>query len=87
MLNPESVIDINLELVNKIRYVIADLEREYQECQGLILSEDDLKCNLFRKIYPLFLAPEKKSIKENTMDDGVFGSPLHAEIKFYDEKD
>jgi hypothetical protein len=29
---------------------IKEIEREYQQSQGLILTEDDLKCLLYRKL-------------------------------------
>ena len=40
-------------MINLIVQEIKIIEQEYQSCQGLILSEDDLKCHLFRRIYDL----------------------------------
>lgn len=68
-------------IIEKIIEKISELESEYQECQGLILSEDDLKCHIFRKIYPLF------DNCQMTMDPNIYANPLHTEIKFFDEND
>ena len=64
-----------LELIEQI---IKEIESDYQITQGLILSEDDLKCHLFRKLYPYF-EPAKDS-----MDPNIKASPLHAELKYFD---
>lgn len=69
------------EIAESIETKIRELETEFQNSQGLILSEDDLKCNVFRKIYPLF----QHSL--DTMDQGIKGSQLHTEVKFFDEND
>jgi len=68
-------------LLESIMVEIRNLESEFRESKGLILSEDDLKCHLFRKIYPLL------SHNQQTMDTAILGSPLHTEIKFFDEND
>jgi hypothetical protein len=72
---------INTQLVNAILGEIAHIEAEYQFSQGMILSEDDLKCHLFAKIRTLL--PQAVP----TFNPEVMGSPLHAEIKFFDEKE
>ena len=59
---------------------ILNISHEYQKNQGLILSEDDLKCHIFRKIYDLI--PDHSM---RTHNKGITGSPLHSEIRFYDE--
>ena len=41
---------INPNFINQIVYSIGEKEREYRVNQGLILSEDDLKCLIFKKI-------------------------------------
>lgn len=68
-------------MINAIITRIKELEIEFQSSQGLILSESDLKCNIFRKIYSLF---EHSVI---TMDNGILASPLHSELKFFDMED
>jgi hypothetical protein len=59
---------------------IRNISDEYQKNQGLILSEDDLKCHIFRKIYDLI--PDH-SVRTHNCE--ITGSPLHSEIRFYDE--
>jgi hypothetical protein len=66
-------------LIEEIVTEINNLEQEFRRSKGLILSEDDLKCHLFRKIYPLL------DHCQQTMDINIFASPLHTEIKFFDE--
>ncbi|MGO8762687.1 MAG: hypothetical protein ACLP2P_01645 [Desulfobaccales bacterium] len=67
-------------LVDNIIREIRNISDEYQKNQGLILSEADLKCHIFRKIYDLI--PNHNMI---THDPEITGSPLHSEIRFYDE--
>lgn len=70
---------MDIQTVEDIISQITELESDYQENKALILSEDDLKCQIFRKIYPLF------DHNQVTMDNNIKGSPLHTEIKFFDE--
>lgn len=58
---------------------VSELEQEYQESKGLILTEDDLKCHLFSKLNSLVNGSFE------TMDSGIRTSPLHSELKFFDE--
>ena len=67
-------------LEEKIITEIKNISEEYKSNQGLILSEDDLKCHIFRKLYDLF---PNHSIA--THDHEITASPLHTEIRFYDE--
>lgn len=71
---------INETLVNDILDKIKQIELEYKQCQGLILSEDDLKCLLYSKISCM----TKKNLQ--TIDINILGCPLHTEIPFYNEK-
>lgn len=57
-----------------------ELEREFQSNKGIMLTESDLHCLLFRKIYDLF--PHNVP----TFNSEIKGSPLHSEIKFFNEK-
>lgn len=70
-----------MDIIKSIIEKINELEAEFKESKALILSEGDLKCHLFRKLYSLF------NHNENTMDSHFTGSPLHTEIKFFDESD
>jgi hypothetical protein len=71
--------DINEALVNKIIEFLKELEHTFQKSQGLILTEDDLKCLLFSKLY-------HHLSHEQTIDKNVFASAIHSEVKFYDEE-
>lgn len=68
-------------LVEKIVEAISNLGCEYRQNQGLILSESDLKCLIYKNIFDLL--PQKLP----TTDNNITGSPLHTEIPFYDEDD
>lgn len=70
---------IDEDLIRRIVRAISDLEYEYRRNQGLILSEADLECLIFQRLSRLL--PNKLP----TADDGITGSPLHAEINFFDE--
>lgn len=70
---------INTELVGTIVTEICLLEEEYQQNQGMILTEDDLKCHLFSRLKAVL--PQRLP----TINRGVTGSPLHSEVKFFDE--
>jgi len=63
------------EIISKIKA----LEIEFQSIKGLILSESDLKLNVYRSIYPIF----EHSL--NTMDYDIKANPIHSEIKFFNE--
>ncbi len=62
-----------------IEPIVKEIETEFQNSQGLILSEDDLKCHLFRKLYPHF------NHSSNSMDCNIKASPLHSELKYFDK--
>lgn len=63
----------------KFKQRLSELESEYKDVIGLILSESDLKVHVFRKIFDLFLT------RYESYDAGHFASPIHTEIKFFDE--
>ena len=66
-----------LDIIEEIKVI----EQDYQQCQGLVLSEDDLKCHIFRRLYD-------KISDHNipTINRGISGSPLHTEVRFYDRQ-
>ncbi len=71
-------ININ-ETANLILQKILELEQDFQQNKGIILTESDLHCLLFHKLYSLF------SHHKKTSDFNIFGSPLHSEITFLNE--
>lgn len=78
--NPFNLDNINTGSVfNVISGIISEIEAEYQENQGLILTEDDLKSILYCKLHAIF--PDKIA----TMDPGIYASPLHTEVSFFDK--
>ncbi|PWK72896.1 hypothetical protein LX99_04226 [Mucilaginibacter oryzae] len=70
---------IDKDLVDRVLVEIDELEKEYQACQGLILTETDLQANLFSRLKRLF------NDSYETINRGTFGSPLHTEVKFFDQ--
>lgn len=68
-----------MDIHRDIESVIAEIETQFQQSPGLILTESDLKCHIVRKLHPLF------SHKLPTRDSGILASPLHTELAFYDE--
>jgi len=69
------------DIIQSIIEKITDLETEFNDCKALILSEDDMKLHICRKIYSLF------DHRQLTMDRNIYGSPIHTEIKFFDENE
>ncbi|WP_144038254.1 hypothetical protein [Soonwooa buanensis] len=55
------------------------LQTNYQSNKALILTESDLKCQLFRLIYELF------PIDNSTFSEEITGCAVHSEVKFFDE--
>lgn len=64
--------------IEGILNIIKRIELEYQQTQGLILSEDDLKCLVYKYLYELYSLPMK------TIDTDVKAIRLHTEIPWYD---
>ena len=74
-------LDIN-NLLPQFEQAISDLGLEYLAAPGLILTEDDLKCLLYKKLtcMPEFSEPVP------TQDRHIRGTPVHAEVSWYGEK-
>ena len=60
---------------------IKEIEKEYQQSQGLILTEDDLKCLLYRKLMGI----PKLSKITRTQDQNIFANSIHTEVSWYDD--
>ncbi|MDI6727793.1 MAG: hypothetical protein QMD44_02555 [Thermodesulfovibrionales bacterium] len=67
------------EVVLDVERAIDVIARDYYRIKGLILSEDDLKCALYRKLYPIYSEPVP------TLDNNITAIALHTEIPWYDE--
>lgn len=63
-----------------IEQKITELEKEYQKMQGLILTEDDLKCSLYNKLMQI---PEV-SQRIETQDKQICANSIHTEVSWYD---
>jgi len=74
-------LEINDYLIEVVIQHLKELEKVYQLNQALFLTEDDIKCHLFRILDDLF------SKYSPTINPGVTGSALHSEVKFYDENE
>jgi hypothetical protein len=72
---------IDEHLILRIENEIRDLASECKRIPGLVLTEDDLKCQLFRRLLRL-LGPDQSYQSE----DGLWASPVHAEVPWFDEK-
>ena len=68
-------------LRNHIETSVDALSREYQRTQGLFLTEDDLKCALYHKLYTIntFSSPE------TTLDEHISSIRIHSEVSWFDE--
>jgi len=60
---------------------IKEIEREFQQSQGLILTEDDLKCLLYGKLMEIPGLSEKRT----TLDANISATSVHAEVSWYDD--
>lgn len=67
------------EVVLDVERAVDVIARDYHRVKGLILSEDDLKCSLYRKLYSLYSEPVP------TIDNDISAIALHTEIPWYDE--
>lgn len=59
---------------------IKEIEEEYQQTQGLILTEDDLKCLIYKKLTEI----PKLSKITRTEDTQILANSIHTEVSWYD---
>lgn len=71
---------IGTNLHPKIISIVDQIGNEYCQNQGLILTEDDLKCLIYSRLSQL---DELKTF-ENTIDEGIKANFVHAELSWYD---
>ena len=68
--------------VCEVKRVIDNLAKEFCKVRGLLLTEDDLKCQLFAKLKEIpGIGKPKKSA-----DPDVLAPSIHAEISWFDER-
>lgn len=73
---------IDEHLIPRIENEIRDLANDCNRIPGLVLTEDDLKCQLFRRLLRL---PGADQIYQS--EDGLWASPVHTEVPWFDEND
>ncbi|MFM7424312.1 MAG: hypothetical protein ACKO7W_04845 [Elainella sp.] len=71
--------------LSDIERFVFEVQKEYQNIQGLILSEHDAQCLLFGKIQTHLLSNNFLSIPSDDTTPQIFVSPLHTEIRFLDD--
>lgn len=73
--------EITDEILIQIKKKLIELENNWKDFKGMLLSEDDVKCHLFRLLHD-----ERKFLDSYvTKDPDIFGTPIHTEIFFFDE--
>jgi hypothetical protein len=68
------------KVLKDIESKVKEIEQIFKRIKGLILSESDLKCLIYHKMYGYFSAPEQ------TEDEGIKAISLHSEISWFDEE-
>jgi len=74
---------LNFSVRTTIERKIAEIEKEYQQTQGLILTENDLKCLLYKKLMQI----TKLSKPIETQDQKIYANSIHTEVSWYDKND
>jgi hypothetical protein len=71
---------IDEHLIPRIENEIRDLASDCKWIPGLVLTEDDFKCQLFLRLLRLPGADQSYQ-----SEDGLWASPVHAEVPWFDE--
>ncbi|MFH1946492.1 MAG: hypothetical protein ABIK95_12790 [Acidobacteriota bacterium] len=71
---------ITPELFKKIDQILVNILEEFQLNKAMILTEDDLKCTIVRRLFEI---PEL-SIPQSTQNIEILSYPVHTEIPWYD---
>jgi hypothetical protein len=98
----ESKLLITQTLKDKIEDIVDSIQSEYRQTNGLILSEDDLKCLIYSKLRFYYclktystwrqqrrqqnINPPCLNWRIETLDQGIYANPVHTEIPWYDEQ-
>jgi hypothetical protein len=72
---------LNFSVKAVIEKKIKEIADEYKKTKGLILTEDDLKCLLYRKLMKI---PELSSPKA-TKNPSILANSIHTEVSWYDK--
>jgi hypothetical protein len=74
---------INLDTVRAIEVAIDELAKEFHLAPGLLLNEDDLKCQLIAKLGRI----GDLGVPVPSANNGVLATAVHAEVPWFDEND
>jgi len=72
---------LDFSLKSIIEKKISQIENEYQKTQGLILTEDDLKCIIYKKLMEI----SDLSQRRQTQDKKIYAKSVHTEVSWYDK--
>ena len=72
---------ITQNLKQKIEEKILQLNSDFLRVKGLLLTEADLKCNLFKKLTEI----EEFNKEQKTEDTQILSTPIHSELSWYNE--
>ncbi len=67
--------------IQVITEILNDLEKDFQEVKGLILTEDDLKCQLYSRL----LRNPNFSLPRETNECNVLANSIHTEVSWFDD--
>lgn len=72
---------LDFSIKSTIEEKIKEVEKEFQRTQGLILTENDLKCLLYSKLMDI---PKLSKIRV-TKDPHILANAIHTEVSWYDD--
>lgn len=79
---PKKMTTISPNLHSQIIDLIDQIEIEFRENQGLILTEDDLKCIIYSRLSQI---DDFKTYKR-TIDRGIKANSVHSELSWYNSE-
>ena len=79
--DPSTRFMIDAETLNGVESAILDLALLVNQAAGSVLTEDDLKCQLFHRL----LALPNMNRCYPSADPGVLVTPVHVEVPWFDE--
>lgn len=74
---------LDFSVKSPIEQKIREIGQNYQQAQGLILTEDDLKCLFYERLSQI----QSLSNRARTQDRQITASYIHTEVSWYDDND
>ena len=68
--------------LNLVGQAISDVASLVNRVQGAVLTEDDLKCQLFRRLHTLANLDQDYP----SADPDILATPIHVEVPWFDEE-